>query len=314
MFKGIIKGISSKEMCKEFMCEKELQGLKISSLATYYTKIKKHILPLLPNNTRKIKEKDMLQAYLEIMNTVSKNTFVDITILSNSIFKFGYEKKYIPILVKIPYPAKTINNIDVLSDDEQQRLVTYLKNNMSNLNYGLLLAYGTGVRIGELSALRFKYLSQSCVKIRHTLQRVRNMEEEKRTKTKVVISSPKSNGAIRDIPLVEMLSSTYPLIKNPKSDYYLLTGTACYIEPRQIQREFKRLLTCCGIRQITPHVLRHTFATNAVRSGMPLKELAELMGHSDSKITLKYYVYVNYEMKKESMNKLSEELNKTLFS
>ncbi len=52
------------------------------------------------------------------------------------------------------------------------------------------------------------------------------------------------------------------------------------------------------------HVLRHTFATNCVESGMDVKSLSELLGHSDVKITLNRYVHPSLEMKRSQLESL----------
>ena len=53
------------------------------------------------------------------------------------------------------------------------------------------------------------------------------------------------------------------------------------------------------------HILRHTFATNCVSSGMDIKCLSEILGHSDVKITLNRYVHPTAETKRQHMNSVS---------
>lgn len=59
-----------------------------------------------------------------------------------------------------------------------------------------------------------------------------------------------------------------------------------------------------GIRHITPHMLRHTFASRLFEAGADLKSLAEILGHTDPAFTLKTYVTVSQEHLAEQMRKL----------
>ena len=60
-----------------------------------------------------------------------------------------------------------------------------------------------------------------------------------------------------------------------------------------------------GIEKKNFHILRHTFATNCINSGMDIKSLSEILGHSDVKITLNCYVHPTIETKRQHMNSLS---------
>ncbi len=55
---------------------------------------------------------------------------------------------------------------------------------------------------------------------------------------------------------------------------------------------------------ITPHVFRHTFCTRMAESGMELKNLQYLMGHSDATVTLNVYMHNNYERAAESLSRI----------
>ena len=48
-----------------------------------------------------------------------------------------------------------------------------------------------------------------------------------------------------------------------------------------------------GIEQITPHQLRHYFATHTLSNGADVKAVSEMLGHADAGITLKIYHHVN---------------------
>ena len=77
-----------------------------------------------------------------------------------------------------------------------------------------------------------------------------------------------------------------------------------YIEPRNYQNIFKKILRDSKVKEYNFHVLRHTFATNCIKVGMDIKSLSEILGHSSVDVTLNRYVHSSYEMKKKYLQKL----------
>jgi len=58
---------------------------------------------------------------------------------------------------------------------------------------------------------------------------------------------------------------------------------------RDMRKAWSNILEDCGLEGVTPHVLRHSVATNLVRDGVPIIEVAKLLGHKDSRITERVY-------------------------
>lgn len=115
------------------------------------------------------------------------------------------------------------------------------------------------------------------------MQRLKNLDKNAKTKTKIVIDTPKSQKSIRDIPIPSFMLELLKEYKaNDKS--YILTGTTDYIEPRSYQKKFKTYLENAGIPDINFHALRHTFATRAIEQGCDIKSLSEMLGPFQCKI------------------------------
>lgn len=72
-----------------------------------------------------------------------------------------------------------------------------------------------------------------------------------------------------------------------------------------MQNKFAECVKACGLDGTHFHTLRHTFATRCIESGMDVKTLSEILGHSDVKTTLNRYVHSSFELKKQSIDKLS---------
>ena len=71
---------------------------------------------------------------------------------------------------------------------------------------------------------------------------------------------------------------------------------------RGIQKKINRIYGN-SFPRVTPHVLRHTFCTEMANSGIDLKSLQYLMGHSDAGVTLNVYTHASYEAAENAMRK-----------
>ncbi len=146
----------------------------------------------------------------------------------------------------------------VLSQSEQEILLKVLTDEMDRYKFGVLLSLYTGIRIGELCALQWEdfCISQSTLRIRKTMQCIQDLGNGSISKTKIVITEPKSQCSVRDIPLPSfIIDIAIPFISNSKS--YILTGNDRYIEPRTMQNRFKRYVKESGIDDANFHALRH---------------------------------------------------------
>ena len=123
-------------------------------------------------------------------------------------------------------------------------------------------------------------------------------------KTEVKILEPKTAHSVRTIPLPDVLKDS--LSQYQALDAFLLTGDKKrYIEPRVMQKRFKRILKDCGIADANFHTTRHTFATRCVELGFDIKSLSEILGHASVTITMNKYVHPTMELKAENMNRFS---------
>lgn len=198
----------------------------------------------------------------------------------------------------------------VLSVKEQQKLEQFLFSDIGRTGLGIMLCLYTGIRLGELCALRWNDISLEDKKldIHATMVRIQTPEDPDH-RTKVIVTAPKSVCSIREIPLP---SAILPLLQKVKADNdtYFLTGLQnIYIEPRTMENRFKAITAACGIEDVNFHALRHTFATRCIEQGFDVKSLSEILGHAGVKITMDRYVHPTIELKQKNMEKLSVFVN-----
>ena len=240
---------------------------------------------------------------------LSPKSVKDVLTMLHSIVR--YTAKQFPELlpmIEIVYPKVPKSEIRVLTKEEQTRLVKYLLNDMDECKFGVLLALLTGMRIGEVCALQWENvcIQEQTVKVKSTMQRLRNFDNNRTSKTKVVISDPKSDTSARVIPLTEYAAKLCRSrwCNNPAA--FVLTGEANrYIEPRTMQYKLERYTADCNLEGVHFHTLRHTFATRCVEVDFEIKSLSEILGHSNPRITLERYVHSSMELKRDNMKKLT---------
>lgn len=194
----------------------------------------------------------------------------------------------------------------VLSVKEQQKLEQFLFSDIGSTGLGIILCLYSGLRLGELCALKWKDISLESRKldIHATMVRIQTPENLDR-KTKVIVTTPKSACSIREIPLPSAILCLLQKMK-ADNDAYFLTGLQnAYIEPRTMENRFKAITAACGIEDANFHALRHTFATRCIEQGFDVKSLSEILGHASVKITMDRYVHPTIELKRKNMDKLS---------
>ncbi len=201
---------------------------------------------------------------------------------------------------------KSTREMRVLSAIEEQQLMSVLMQSTDRYKLGVFICLYTGIRIGELCALKWKHISltEKTVKIEQTMQRLQYEHAITENKTRIIVTEPKSHSAYRTIPLPDFVVDVITPFAG-HADGYILSGNGCSaIEPRTMQNHFKAYLAEGHIDDANFHALRHTFATRCVEAGFDIKTLSEILGHASVKITLDKYVHSSMELKRLSMEKL----------
>lgn len=231
---------------------------------------------------------------------LSSKTINDIISLLNSLFDFA-EKRYKMFHINVPYVKNTYKEMRVLSVSEQKHLEHYLIQDMDNYKFGIYIALYTGIRIGELCALKWSDIHDGTINVNKTVIRLKDGN-----KTKIVIDTPKTNHSFRTIPIPNFLNKIIENNRKQSEQYVLASDKISFVEPRLMQIHFKKAISDCEISDASFHTLRHTFATRCVECGFDIKSLSEILGHSNVQITLNKYVHSSMELKQFNMNKLQK--------
>lgn len=312
---GTVSQIEKSRRIMNCYCEEwlKLQRIRVkeSTYVRYDTIIRKHIIPGLGEYFPLSLSDDIIDNFTrELLQTkkLSPKTVKDILIVLRGVLK--YTAKQFPAgfpLLQFSYPKEQKSNARVLTKDEQNNFIAYLLNNMDPCKFGILLALMTGIRIGELCALKWEDISidNRTIEIKATMQRIKILDNSIDKKTKVTIGEPKSKNSIRVIPYTDYTAKLIEKFNVNDPNAFILTGTGNYMEPRTLQYRFEVYTKECGLENVHFHTLRHTFATRCIEVGFEIKSLSEILGHANTSITLDRYVHASVNMKRDNMKKLS---------
>lgn len=288
--------------------------VKLSTLCRYKSIIDVHIVSVIGDVNICDFNTETAQDYINYLlaqgrkdnnGGLSQKTVADVLSVLKSLLLFAENNCYKhSCCLKYLSCRQANKEMRVLSNAEQQALTTYLRANPDFTNNAIILALYTGIRIGELCALRYESFdfTNESLSIKSTLQRIQTSDISSK-KTSLLLMEPKSASSVRKIPIPKIVNDLYNNADFQNSDY-ILSGNSVPIEPRTLQYRFQRILKNLNIENSTFHTLRHTFATRCVELGFDIKSLSEILGHSSVKITLDRYVHSSFELKSENMKKL----------
>lgn len=302
------------QVCISSLCS--LTECHYSTHARYAQLVRTHVKPHLGGYQLSRISTQQVESFVEYLLSegrldgtggLSPKTVTDILTIIKSTMEYArYQNMPVACNINKLTVKKKDKEMRVLTPEEQEALVAILVHKMDRYKFGVLLSLYTGIRIGELCALQWGDFgaNMSTLTVRKTMQRVKNMDAAAGSKTKIIITEPKSQCSIREIPLPPFLAEIAQSFQaNP--DAFVLSGsTQQYVEPRTMQNHFQSYVKQSGIAAANYHALRHSFATRCIELSFDIKTLSVILGHSSVNITLNRYVHSSMDLKKANMSKL----------
>lgn len=182
-------------------------------------------------------------------------------------------------------------------------MINHLQSEINCKNFGILLCIHTGIRIGELCALKWSDINvqTKLLNINKTMIRTYTKEDG----SHLSITPPKSRSSARMIPLNTWIMH-YAILLQGEEDNYVLTNRDKPIEPNKYRLYYNSVLKELELPHLKFHALRHTFATRCIECGCDYKSLSELLGHSNVSITMNIYVHPQMELKRKCVELLCD--------
>lgn len=222
-------------------------------------------------------------------------------------------------LVTMPHNSKILHHtkeMEVLTADEMKHVISVAESTDANQNlnyrYGeaIILLFLTGIRSGELRGIKKEDIDfDRCVL--HVHRNVTYSKDRDNGGIQYHIGDTKTKNSNREIPLnsrailalKRLLATTY----NPENGYLLCTSNGHIVTHSHLHRCYAGMLKRAGLPHMGLHSTRHTFATvvlkNAEDKGQ-IKEVSELLGHSQVSTTYEYYIKTSNEDKRNLIGQL----------
>lgn len=290
----------------DYWLEKVIKDtVKYSTYIRYYERIHGYIIPVI--GTMKISKitSDTVRAFTESLTDkkLAPSTVRGIVKLLSSVMKTAYEMEIISVnpCNNIKLPDNETKEVKALTASEQIAIENAAVNHSMMAELYIFISLYTGLRIGEICALKWSNIDfiSGTLYVQSTVQRIKDLNENKSSKTMILEGKPKSRHSTRYVPLSAQIVEKLKEYKGKTEDNcYILSGSEKIIEPRRVRYDFKKILKKAKLDSISFHTLRHTYATRCMERNFDIKTLSELLGHSDASTTLKIYTHCVSEHKK----------------
>lgn len=253
---------------------------------------------------RKIKEDDLeifIRHTIKELN-LSNKSYSGLRLLIIGIFKYAKKQKYTEIsitqffgdldLSRKCFAKKVVRDEEsVFTDIEVEKISKYIRENVSIINYGILLAFQTGVRVGELCTLKYSDIMGNKLSIRRTEVRYRDKDGKYVFEVR---ESPKTEAGNRDIILNSDAMKTLREIRklNPFGEYiFMKDGTR--IKEKAFSVKIVKICRYVGIKERSMHKARKTYATKLINGGVDESIVVKQMGHTSIDCTKNHYYFNN---------------------
>ena len=293
------------ELFSSMWIEEKRKVIKYSTYCAYLNILKSKINPFFSKEG--LNQSALEQFIQKIKETsLSQKSIKDIFTVLKMIIKFLAKEnlcdsKLVCIDCSVKEEKRTI---EIMPNSDFKKLYRHILENFTFANLGIFITMNTGLRIGEVCALKWENIDiDNCeIIINKTLQRVYNKDTRR---TEIIIDRPKTFESNRMVPITsQMMKLLKPLMRIVNKDYFIISNASKPIEPRTYRTYFHKLLNQLDIKKIKFHCLRHTFATKCVDSNCDYKTISSILGHSNISTTMNLYVHPTNAQKKKCVEKM----------
>lgn len=268
-----------KEVTQKISTELKLEGKSDKTIKTYIN----YNINLLKFSKKDYKDitTDDIKEYLAHLISERGNDPATIALVRSSLSYFYKRILKKDILLDIRTPKKRRKLPEILSKNEVKRMIECA----SKLNDKLYIEfmYSAGLRVEECAKLHWTDID--------LVEKIGRLKNGKGGKDRLFIISDK------------LISSLQGLNQNSE---YIFPSRSGRVTTRTIQRSIAKSAKLAGIlKRVYPHLLRHSFATHLIESGVDIRIIQELLAHSSLETT-QFYTHVSTKMIKSVKSPLDD--------
>ena len=279
--------------------ESKYASVKPYTAEKYRANLEKHLLPAFGNRKVSDISCDLVTDFLEDMmkgkgpgrKPVSENTAHAMLVQLHNILRFASEECGLNVQeISGASLKKRHTQPRILSREEERLLRERLAEGENLRNLGILLCLDAGLRVGELSALKWEDISlrDHTVYIHRSVIRVPVHTGD--TRTKLQLTTPKGEQSVRRVPVPEADALRLEPFRGPDENFFLTGDAEKFADNRTLQYHLKKIMTTCGIENAGFNTLRDTFAVRYLEGGGSLLQLSRILGHINVAFTAGHYL------------------------
>lgn len=257
-----------------------------------------------------------IQNFLLSENKYSQSVINKEYIMLNAIFKFAIKHSLVSknIMEDVERPRSTKKAVKVrgLTVKERRLFVNILRSNEIRYSAQMLISLYTGMRMGEINALRISDVNFNFNTI--TVSQTMSVDDKGRT---AINETTKTEAGIRKIPITDEVRK---ILKNAigdrKAGLIFLKQDGSLIATANVLSQFVRVKEKYNFvddsieGRVDLHSLRHTYATTCIEAGMKPVVLQRLMGHADISVTMNTYADVFEQYQDDELEKVEQYMRK----
>lgn len=257
--------------------------LRPRTIEQYERLIRLHAAPIARKKLRKLEPEQIQQLLASSASAGKQRTAEQLYVLLNTALKqavlLGHIKRN--PMQAVMRPAHSAEPHEVWTPEEQRAVLKALRSDPAQLE--ILLGLLCGLRRGEICGLMWADIDLKNGLIHIKRQRQRQSDGQLHD------MQPKSAAGRRVIPIPRALRA-------PLAARAAIGGYVTAMTPESLSRALRRVERRAGVQHIGLHGMRHTMATNAIRAGVSLRTLQQLIGHSSFALTARVYTHPDEEM------------------
>lgn len=240
-------------------------------------------------------DKEIVNKYLKYLyeRELNKNSICRKLSSVRGLYNYLVREEIIDsnIFMSISNPKKEVYLPKFLSDKEMDKIFEVSTDNNSIEERDKLiieLLYATGLRVSELVNIKIKDIDMNNKTIKVL---------GKGSKERIVLYNNHTKDA-----LSKYLSNGYHELNKKNNNYLILNKNGDKLSDRYVRNIINKLVRKAGLNiKISPHTIRHTFATDMLEEGADLVTVKELLGH-ESLNTTSIYTHITNEQIKKTYN------------